>query len=101
MSVSTSQVNHGCETYLCPLSRVRAGKVVRVKRLDAPPEVTQRLRELGFCEDQKIKLLSCQTNLICQICNTRLGISQQLAESILVETVSSAPRPAEGRAYSL
>lgn len=101
MSVSASQVTHGCETYLCPLSRVRAGKVVRIKRLDAPPEVTQRLRELGFCEDQKIKLLSCQTNLICQICNTRLGISQQLAESILVETVSSVPRPAEGRAYSL
>jgi ferrous iron transport protein A len=70
---------------LCPLSKVRAGSAVRIKQLSAPPEVSHRLRELGFCEDQQVRLLSQQSNIICQICNVRLGISSQLAESILVE----------------
>jgi ferrous iron transport protein A len=58
---------------------------VRIKRLCAAPEVQNRLRELGFCEDQIIKLLTDQTNFICQVCNTRLAISQQLAQIIMVE----------------
>jgi Fe2+ transport system protein FeoA len=44
-----------------------------------------RLRELGFCEDQIIKLLTSQTNFICQVCNARLAISEQLARIIMVE----------------
>jgi Fe2+ transport system protein FeoA len=75
---------------LCPLSQVRAGSAVRIKLLDAPPEVSQRLRELGFCEDKYVRLLSQQANIICQICNVRLGISAQLAECILVEPLSAA-----------
>ena len=47
--------------------------------------MTHRLREIGFCEEQKIKLLSRQSNLICQVCHARLGISAELAEKILVE----------------
>ncbi len=47
--------------------------------------MARRLRELGFCEEQRIKLLSQQTNLICLVCNVRLGISAELAESIWVE----------------
>ena len=47
-----------------------------------------RLRELGFCEDHQIKLLTSNSPYICQVCNARLGISQKLADSILVETVS-------------
>jgi Fe2+ transport system protein FeoA len=61
---------------------------VRIKQLSTPPEVAHRLREMGFCEEQKIKLLSRHTNLICQVCNARLGISSRLAEKILVEPLS-------------
>jgi Fe2+ transport system protein FeoA len=70
------------------LSSVRTGVAVRIKQLSAPPEVTHRLREMGFCEEQKIKLLSRQSSLICQVCNARLGISARLAEKILVEPLS-------------
>jgi Fe2+ transport system protein FeoA len=73
------------QPFVCPLSQVRAGVAVRIKQLSAPPEVTHRLREMGFCEEQKIKLLSQQTNVLCQVCNVRVGISAQLAERILVE----------------
>jgi Fe2+ transport system protein FeoA len=76
---------HCPQPFLCPLSRVNTGVAVRIKQLSTPPEVAHRLREMGFCEEQKIKLLSRHTNLICQVCNARLGISSRLAEKILVE----------------
>jgi Fe2+ transport system protein FeoA len=76
------------QPFLCPLSAVGAGVDVRIKQLAAPAEVSHRLREMGFCEEQKIKLLSRQTSLICQVCNARLGISERLAEKILVERIS-------------
>jgi Fe2+ transport system protein FeoA len=76
------------QPFLCPLSSVNTGVAVRIKQLSAPPEVTHRLREMGFCEEQKIKLLSRHSNLICQVCNARLGISTRLAEQILVEPLS-------------
>lgn len=77
-----------CE--VCPLSKVKAGVAVRVKQLCASPEMQNRLRELGFCEDQIIKLLTSHTNFICQVCNTRLAISEQLAKIIMVEPLRPA-----------
>ncbi|HWD19446.1 MAG TPA: FeoA family protein [Verrucomicrobiae bacterium] len=76
------------QPFLCPLSQVNAGVAVRIKQLSASPELTHRLREMGFCEEQKIKLLSRQSSLICQVCNARLGISARLAERILVEPLA-------------
>lgn len=63
---------------------------MRIKQLCMSPEVMNRLREMGFCEDQKVTLLSHQSNLICQVCNARLGISTQLAEGILVEPLTAS-----------
>ena len=77
------------QPFVCPLSCVSAGTSVRIKQLSAPPEVTHRLREMGFCEEQKIRLLAQHTNIICQVCNVRLGISTQLAEKILVEPLQA------------
>ena len=78
---------------VCPLSQVRAGVTVCIKRLSTAPEVTDRLRELGFCEEQKVKLLARESNFICQVCNARLGISQKLADAIMVEAPSGALAP--------
>ena len=81
---------NGCpQPSVCPLSRVIAGTAVRIKRVSASPEMTHRLRELGVCEEQNIKLLSRRHNLICLVCNARLAISNQLAEAILVEPILS------------
>jgi Fe2+ transport system protein FeoA len=73
----------------CPLSRVKTGTAVRIKELAAPPEVTQRLREIGFCEQQVIRLLIRQSNLICLVCNARLALSSQLAQMIIVEPLAA------------
>jgi Fe2+ transport system protein FeoA len=72
---------------LCPLNLIRAGMAVRIKQLRAPDEMSARLREIGFCEEQIIKPIISQTNIICQVCNARLAISAQIAQMIFVEPV--------------
>lgn len=71
----------------CPLNKVRAGIPLRIKQLCTSTEVAVRLREIGFCEEQIIKLLTAGTNIICLVCNARLAISPQLAQAILVEPI--------------
>jgi Fe2+ transport system protein FeoA len=80
---------HCPKPFTCPLSLVRAGMMVRITELSAPPDVTQRLREIGFGEQQVIRLLIRQSNLICQVCNTRLALSSQLAQMIMVEPLAA------------
>lgn len=67
------------------LSRVQAGMAVRVKRLLAAPDVSQRLREMGVGEEATVRLVARQASIICQVRNARLAFSERLAEMILVE----------------
>ena len=88
-----SQLCHrggGPSSNLCPLNRVKLGLAVRVKKLLTAPEVAQRLREIGFCEESVVKLLASQANVICLVCNARMALSHTLAESILVEPLTAA-----------
>jgi Fe2+ transport system protein FeoA len=81
---------------LCALDSVLPGASVRIKQINGSTEVAARLREMGFCEEQRIRLLMKHTNIICQVCNARLGISSQLAKTILVEQIpppGSKPKP--------
>ena len=72
---------------LCPLNQVKAGTVVCVRQLAASPEVSDRLREMGLREDSRVRLVSHQDSVICQVCNARVALSAKLAEVILVEPV--------------
>src|SRR6266853_1070380 len=81
-----------CEA--CPLNQVKVGVAVRVKKLCVSHDIQVRLRELGFCEHQIIRLLATQSNCICQVCNARLAISHKLAGFILVEPLSSPSKEA-------
>lgn len=81
---------------LCALDSVLPGVSVRIKQLNGSAEVTNRLREMGFCEEQRVRLLMKHTNIICQVCNARLGISSQLAKTIMVEQIpapAAKPKP--------
>ncbi len=79
---------------VCPLSCVKAGQVVCIRELATTPEIQARLREMGLGEQQRVKLVSHKSSIICQVCNARLGISKKLAESILVEHVHTRPEAA-------
>ena len=74
---------------ICPLNRVSAGTVVCVRELIASADVRSRLREMGLGEDQRVKLLSRQNSVICQVCNVRVALSEKLAAAILVQPVTS------------
>jgi Fe2+ transport system protein FeoA len=82
-----------CANPVCPLNQVRAGIAVRVRQLCAAPELADRLREIGFGEDRIIKLLTSHNNIICLVCNTRMALSQALAQQILVEPLSGPAAP--------
>ncbi len=77
------------EPATCSLAQAAAGASLTIRELKAPAEVAIRLRELGFCERQRVRLLSKHTNIICQVCNVRLGISRDLANMILVEPAAA------------
>jgi hypothetical protein len=47
--------------------------------------MASRPREIGFGEEQIIKLVTSHANIICLVCNARMAISAQLARAILVE----------------
>ena len=93
-SSSVKATTGGEPSFICPLSQMRVGTACRIKQLCASPEIAQRLREMGFCEEQRIKLLSQQSNVICQVCNARLGISAELAEAIWVEPLQGEEKVA-------
>lgn len=82
------EVSVSCQNTWCPLNQIRAGTSVRIKQLRASHDLIQRLREIGLCEEQIIKPIISQANIICQVCNVRLAISVQLAQMILVEPVA-------------
>jgi Fe2+ transport system protein FeoA len=75
---------------LCPLAQVKVGAAVKIRQLQTIPEIAERLREMGVYEQQKLRLLLKGNNLICQVCNARLGISSKLAEKIMVEPLHPA-----------
>lgn len=88
----TGNAGHCAGPELCPLSQVKAGTLVCVKELAASPDMVSRLREMGLGEDQKVRLVSQDSIVICQVCNARVAIGQQLADAILVEPLSSQSR---------
>jgi len=66
---------------------------VRIKRLCASPADQSRLREIGFGEERIIRLVTDQTNYICQVCNARIAISRKLAGLIFVEPLDPGRNP--------
>ena len=86
-SISTASTAQGrcAGAEVCPLSRVPVGATVCIKALAATPEIRDRLRALGFAEKQEVKLLSRESNFVCEVCNARLDLNAELAEAIMVE----------------
>jgi ferrous iron transport protein A len=69
------------------LTELPVGATGRVCELAGQTEVCQRLREMGFCESAIIEKVSGQRTLLCQLCGTRVALSDRAAEHILVEMI--------------
>lgn len=50
--------------------------------------LSQRLREMGFCESAVIQKIGGKHMLICELCGVRVALSDRAAEKIEVEPVS-------------
>lgn len=48
------------------------------------------MRDLGFCEKMRLRKLTHGRNLICSMCGTRLAISRELADQVVVEPLDMA-----------
>lgn len=49
----------------------------------------EQLRNIGFCETLQIRKLAGGRNLICSVCGTRLAVSSNLAEQVMVSPVTA------------
>jgi len=67
------------------LNEVGVGCDVTIRVLGGPG--CERLRDLGLCEQLQVRKLSGGRNLICSVCGTRVAISRELAEHVLVAPV--------------
>jgi ferrous iron transport protein A len=67
------------------LSQAAVGCDFQVKQLEGP--ACKQLREIGFCEEMRVRKVSNGRNLICAVCGTRLALSHELAEQVLVTAV--------------
>ncbi len=70
-----------------PLTELPVGAEARVAELSGKAEVCQRLREMGFCESAVIAKVSGQRTLLCDVCGTRIALSDRAAQHIVVELI--------------
>lgn len=77
-----TEVKSACDL---TLNQVGVGCDVTIRVLSGPG--CDRLRDLGLCEQLQVRKLSGGRNLICSVCGTRLAISRELAEQVLVAPV--------------
>lgn len=67
------------------LSEIPAGKRARIHQLESKPEISNRLRELGFFENAIVRcVVNSEGNLIFEVCNTRVGLNHSVAQTIKV-----------------
>jgi len=69
------------------LTDLPIGAAGRVCALDGESDICQRLREMGFCESAVIEKVSGTRTLLCQLCGTRIALSDRAARHVVVELI--------------
>ena len=64
------------------LAQATVGCDFRIRFLEGP--ACDQLRRLGFCETLQVRKLANGRNLICSVCGTRMALSRELADQVLV-----------------
>jgi ferrous iron transport protein A len=82
MTVQDLEINS-----LQSLAQAQVGCDFQIRYLEGPG--CEQLRNLGFCETLQIRKLAGGRNLICSVCGTRLAVSSNLAEQVMVSPVTA------------
>lgn len=78
------------EKTMLSLSEIPTQTPAMIVRVDTPPELRQRLHELGFTPNTIVQLLlSNPHRIICELHSTRIGMQKDIADSIMVTPLSS------------
>ena len=64
------------------LSQADIGCEFQIRQVDGP--ACRQLREIGFCEEMRVRKITNGRNMLCTICGTRLAVSKDLADQIKV-----------------
>ena len=70
------------------LSEIPTGKYFLIQEIQSHPDTCQRLKELGFCENAVVRtVINGSSQLICEVCNTRIGLHHNVAKDIIVTPI--------------
>ena len=64
------------------LSQAAVGCEFQIREVEG--SACRQLREIGFCEQMRVKKLTNGRNMLCTVCGTRLALSKDLAVQIRV-----------------
>lgn len=64
------------------LSQAAIGCEFQIRQVEGPACI--QLRDIGFCEQMRVKKLTNGRNMLCTVCGTRLALSKDLADQIQV-----------------
>jgi len=64
------------------LSQAATGCEFQIREVSGP--ACRQLREIGFCEQMRVKKITGGRNMLCTVCGTRLALSTDLADHITV-----------------
>lgn len=68
-----------------PLTMVRPGETVTIRRITGKDEIRQHLAELGFVVDSMVTVVSeMGGNLILQVRESRIALDRTMANRIMV-----------------
>jgi ferrous iron transport protein A len=69
------------------LTQAQVGCDFQIQHVNGP--ACDQLRNLGFCESLQVRKLANGRNLVCSVCGTRIALSSELAEQVMVAPVGS------------
>lgn len=64
------------------LSQAAIGCEFQIREVEG--SACRQLRDIGFCEEMRVKKLTNGRNMLCTVCGTRLALSKDLADQIRV-----------------
>lgn len=70
---------------MMPLTMVKAGETVAIRKITGKDDVRQHLAELGFVVDSDVKVINViGGNLIVQVKESRIALDRTMANRIMV-----------------
>ncbi len=76
-----------CNAVSKDLSQAKTSGSLKVECLCGEEGICDRLREMGFCESAVIEKISDSGSLICKVCDTKVILSKELAQKIIVKDI--------------